>query len=85
MNKKGQSFGLTLISVIFFLIIAFASVNFIFDQTSTTVSQLNCDSAETISDGTMLLCLITDSTVIYMIVSIISVILGVLTAQLLTR
>jgi hypothetical protein len=83
MNKSGQSLGLTLISVIFFLIIAFSSVNFIMDIVLDTTADLNCDDAANISDGTKLLCLSTDITVIYFMITILSVILGVITSRLL--
>ena len=82
-NKKGQSLGLSLISVIFFFIIAFASVNFIMDEVSRTTADLSCDNTASISDGTKLLCLMTDVTVIYFIIAIMSVILGTITARLL--
>ena len=82
MNKRGQSFGLTLISVIFFWIIGFASINFIMPEVATASSQLNCDSTS-ITSGTMLLCLMLDTTVIYFILTIFSVVLGAITARLL--
>ena len=84
-NKRGQSFGIILISIIFFWIIAFACVNFVMDLTAVTTAQLDCDNAAGISDGTMFLCLFTDTTVIYLIITIISVIMGAVTAQLLMR
>jgi hypothetical protein len=81
MNKRGQ-LGLTIISIIFFWIIAFGCINFIMPEVTTASAALNCDST-TISGGNMFLCLITDLTVIYFIITIISVVLGSLTARLL--
>jgi hypothetical protein len=81
MNKKAQ-LGLTIAFIIFFWIIGFASINFVMDETSITTSQLNCDSASTISAGTMFLCLMVDTTVIYFIMTIMSVIIGSVTARL---
>lgn len=80
-NKKGQ-IGLTIISIIFFWIIAFACVNFVMPEVTTATTALNCDSS-TISGGNMFLCLITDLTVVYFIITIISVVLGSITARLL--
>ena len=83
MNKRGQSLGISIISILFFLVIAFSSINFIMDRVTDTVTDLNCDSAETISDGNKFLCLMADTTVIYFIICIMSVILGTITARLL--
>jgi ABC-type Fe3+ transport system permease subunit len=83
MNKRGQSLGISIISVLFFLVIAFSSINFIMDRVTDTTTDLNCDSASTISDGTKFLCLMTDTTVVYFIMCIMSVILGTITARLL--
>jgi hypothetical protein len=80
-NKKGQ-LGLTIISIIFFWIIAFACVNFIMPEATTASAALNCDSS-TISGGNMFLCLMVDTTVGYFIITIISVVLGAITARLL--
>lgn len=82
MNKKAQSLGLSIISIVFFLIIAFSSVNFIMDRVTDTTTQLNCDSS-TLTGGSMFLCLITDVTVIYFILCIMSVIIGTIVARLL--
>jgi hypothetical protein len=77
------SVGLTLVSVIFFWIIGFASINFLMDSVTDTTAQLNCDSAGTISGGTMFLCLMLDTTVIYFMVSIVSILVGAVVAELL--
>ena len=81
MNKNG-SLGLTIVFIVFFWVIGFASINFIMDEVTNTTNQLNCDSASTISAGTMFLCLMLDTTVIYFIITIMSVILGVITSRL---
>ena len=82
-NKRGQSLGLGIISIVFFLIIAFSSINFIMTEVSVATAALSCDSAETISAGNMFLCLMTDATVIYFMAAIISVIIGTIVARLL--
>lgn len=82
-SKRGQSLGLSIISILFFLVIAFSSINFIMDRVTDTAIELNCDSAATISDGTKFLCLMTDTTIIYVMLCIMSVIVGTITARLL--
>jgi len=82
MNKKG-SLGLTIVATIFFMIIGFASINFVMDEVTNTTTQLNCDSATTLTGGSMLLCLMLDSTVIYFMITLLSLLLGFLTAELL--
>ena len=82
-NKRGQSLGLGIILIVFFLIIAFSAINFIMGEVSTATAELNCDSAETISAGNMFLCIMTDATVIYFMAAIISVIVGTIVARLL--
>lgn len=83
MNKRGQSLGISIISVLFFLVVAFSSINFIMDRVTDTTTDLNCDSAETLTGGSMFLCLMTDVTVIYFIMSIMAVIIGTIVARLL--
>jgi hypothetical protein len=80
-NKRG-SLGLTIVFIIFFWVIGFASINFIMDEVTNTTAQLNCDSATTISAGTMFLCLMLDTTVIYFIMTIMSIIIGSITSRL---
>jgi hypothetical protein len=80
-NKRG-SLGLSIIFVLFFWVIGFGCVNFIMDEVYNTTVQLNCDST-TISAGTMFLCLALDTTVIYFIMTILSIMLGAITSKLL--
>jgi hypothetical protein len=53
------------------------------DEVSRTTADLNCDNTESLTGGGMLICLVTDITVIYFILCIMSVILGTITARLL--
>jgi hypothetical protein len=66
-NKKGQSFGISIMSLIFLVIIGFMCVNFFFNEISTARTNLSCASPELISDGSKLLCLIVDLTIPYWI------------------
>jgi len=77
------SLGLKIVATIFFMIIGFASINFVMDEVTNTTTQLNCDSASTITDGTKIMCLMLDSTVIYFMITLLSLLLGFITAELL--
>lgn len=66
-NKKAQSLGISMMSLIFFVIIGFMCINFFFNEISTARTSLNCASPNTISDGTKLLCLVVDLTIPYWI------------------
>lgn len=75
-NKKGQSTGLAIMGLIFFIIIGLASVNFFFNEIDTARAELSCANASNISDGSKLLCLIIDLTLPYWIWIILSVAIG---------
>ena len=81
-NKKGNIFFSLIIAVIIFMV-GMIAVNFIKTEVTSTYSQLNCADTNNITDGTKLLCLLTDSTVPYFIVLVFSIALGVITEKLL--
>lgn len=83
MNKKAQTLGLTIVSSIFILIIGLVILNFIMPEVSTARTELNCASPDDISDGTKLICLMTDATVPYWILLVFSVVIGGITSRLL--
>ena len=76
MNKKGQSIGLSIMGLIFFIIIGFMSINFFFDEIDTARLELNCANAADISDGTKLTCLVLDLRIPYWVWIILSVGIG---------
>lgn len=82
MNKKGQSMGLSIMGLIFFIIIGLASINFFFDEVDTARAELSCASPGSISDGSKLLCLIVDLSIPYWIWIIISVGVGFVLVRL---
>lgn len=82
MNKKGQSMGLAILSFLAVLIIGIMFVNFLMPEVTTFRTAMNCASADTISDGTKLLCLFGDATIPYVIVLIFSLAIGAITARL---
>jgi hypothetical protein len=81
MNKKGQSMGLGILSFLAVLIIGLMFVNFLMPEITTFRADMSCASAESISDGTKLLCLFGDATIPYVIVLIFSLAIGAITSQ----
>ena len=82
MNNKGQTLGISIISTIVALIIGLVIINFITPEVDTARTDLNCAAPDDISDGTKLLCLAVDITVIYWILIIFSVIIGGITGKI---
>lgn len=80
--KKGQSMGLAIIGLIFFVIIGLTSVNFLFDEVDTARAELNCANAAEITDGTKILCLVVDISIPYFIWIILSVGVGFVLVKL---
>jgi len=80
-NKKG-SLGIAIITSIVVLIIGLMCINFIKDEVTQTRTDLDCSNAAGISDGSKILCLVVDVTVIYWIWIIISVVIGGVVSKL---
>lgn len=83
MNNKAQTLGITIMTAIFLFIVGMMCINFIMPEVSTARIDLNCASADIISDGTKLMCLALDTTVIYWIWGILSIVIGGITSKLL--
>jgi len=81
-NKRGQTMGIMIISVIFIFIIGLMMINFVKDEVTTARTNLNCASADDISDGTKLLCMVVNSTVPYWILLVFSIVIGGITSRL---
>ena len=82
MNNKGQTMGLAILSFLAVLIVGLTLVNFLMPEVTTFRADMSCASVDTISDGTKLLCLFGDATVPYVIVLIVSLAIGGITARL---
>ena len=82
MNKKGQSIGLAIMGLIFFVIIGLMCINFLFSEVDTARVGLDCSNSSAISDGTKLVCLITDLSIPYWIWIIVSVGIGFVLVRL---
>ena len=70
--------GIAILSAIIVFIIGFMLLNFLMPEVSTARTNLMCDSPNSISDGTKLLCIVFDSTVPYWILLVISVSVGMI-------
>ena len=81
-DKRGQTLGITIISLIFIFIIGFLTINFLFDEVSNFRSNLNCASAADITDATKLLCLVADTAIPYWIYLIFAITIGAIAARM---
>ena len=81
-NKRGQTMGIMIISVIFIFIIGLMMINFVKDEVSTARTDLNCANAGDITDGTKFLCLLVDVQVPYFIWLVFSISLGAILVRM---
>ena len=81
MNKKAQSLGLSIMSVIFIIIAGFLMLNFLTGEVTRSRVDMACSNASNISDGNKLFCLATDVIVPYWIWIILSVAITVITVR----
>lgn len=81
MNSKGQSLGLAILSALFILIVGFMCINFLMPEITNFRVAMECSSPSTISDGVKVLCLITDATIPYWIIAILSLAIGGITSR----
>jgi len=81
-DKRGQTLGITIVSLIFLFLIGFTTINFLFDEVDTFRVALDCTNAAGISDATKLLCLVVDTTVPYWIYLILTITVGAIAARM---
>jgi len=81
-GKSAQTMGLAVLSFLAVLVIGLTFVNFLMPEISTFRANMNCADESSISDGTKLLCLFGDATIPYVIVLIVSLGIGAITARL---
>jgi hypothetical protein len=62
--------------------VGMTAINFLMPEVDRTRVDLNCASPDDITDGTKLLCLVVDATIIYWIILIFSILLGALTSRM---
>jgi hypothetical protein len=82
-NTKGQTMALTIVAVIFFFIVGILITNFLIGDLDVSKAALHCESPADITDGTKLLCMFLNFSIIYWIILIFSVAIGSITARML--
>ncbi len=81
-NNRGQTMGIAILSAVFIFIIGMMIINFVMPEVTTTRAELDCANAAGISDGTKVLCLVVDTVVIYWILTVFSVLSGIIIGRL---
>ena len=81
-NKKAQTLGLSIITMLGIFIVGFTLLNFLMPEVAQFRVSMNCATPASITDGTKLLCLMSDATVPYWILLILSIAIGGITARL---
>ena len=81
MNKRG-TLALAILSTIGIFVVGFMLLNFLMPEVTQFRTEMNCASADTIKDGTKILCLITDTVVPYYILLILSIGIGAVTSRM---
>jgi hypothetical protein len=81
MNKKAQSLGLGIITGLFILIVGLMVVNFLMPEITNFRVDMNCANPSEISDGTKLVCLMSDATIPYWIILVFSLLVGVIASR----
>jgi len=84
MNNHAQTLAISIITAVVVLIIGLMVINFVKDEVTDARTNLNCESAATISDGTKVLCLVIDIQVVYWIWIIFSIVIGGITSRFVT-
>ena len=81
-NKSGQTAMLAVLFAAMFFLLGIIFINYIRPDVQTAQSTLDCNNTSTISDGTKLMCLITDGVVPYFIILVLSSAGGVILSRL---
>ena len=82
MNKKGSMFSAVMIAIILFML-GMLVINFFMPEVTQARLDASCSDSANISDGTKLMCLFVDSTIIYWVVLVFSIIGGIIGDKLL--
>jgi hypothetical protein len=81
MNKRGNLFAAAMVALILFMV-GMLVTNFFMPEVTQARTDLSCASAGSISDGTKIMCIMVDSTVIYWIILVCSIAGGVIFEKL---
>ena len=81
-NKKGQTLGVSIIIAITIFLIGFSVLNILKPEITRVRSSdgLDCSNVS-ISDGTKLTCLVTDTQIPVFILAILSIVIGIISAR----
>tara|TARA_R100001530_G_scaffold127905_1_gene97346 strand:+ start:339 stop:590 length:252 start_codon:yes stop_codon:yes gene_type:complete len=82
MNKKGEGWGLLIISAVMIFIIGMVVINLIKPDVTTARLALDCATPASISDGVKLTCLAIDGVVPYFILVVLSITGGAVVSRL---
>jgi hypothetical protein len=80
--KKGQTMPLAILSAIAIFIVGFTFINFLLPEVTDFRTNIGCGTVATLSDGGKILCLIGDSVIPYVILSVLSLAVGVIVARM---
>jgi len=80
-NKRGQSLGLSIISLILIIIAGFIMINFLTGEVTRARVDMACSDVDNIEDGNKLFCIILNATIPYWIWIILSVAIGAVTIR----
>jgi len=81
-SKEGQTLALSLLTSLFVLIAGVIMLNFLLPEIDIFRTSLSCSDVSSISNGTKVLCLISDATIPYWIVLVFSLVVGGITSRL---
>jgi hypothetical protein len=71
-NKKGNIYGVVLMAILLFMV-GMLVANFLKTPIDNTRIDLDCSNTAGITDGTKIMCLVTDFTMIYWITLVLSI------------
>ena len=81
-NKKANMYAAVMVAIVLFMI-GMIIVNFLKPEVTTARASLNCAAPTEITDGTKIMCLVVDTTVIYWMVLVFSIAGGLITEKVL--
>lgn len=82
MNKHAQTMPLAILSFLAVIIVGFTLIQFLLPEISDFRVNIGCADADTLSDGGMVLCLISDGIIPYVIISVLALAIGLITARM---
>lgn len=81
-NKKGNLYMSIMVAIIIFMV-GMIILNFLKPEVTSARNAISCSTPSSITDGTKLLCLITDTVIPYYFIIVLSLVGGVITEKFL--